>query len=106
MDIYAFINSSVALSSVVAISGAITATSLLNMQPAVAGFWDRVPVPTGMYLEIRGKKFYLGDYSANPGLAYPGSKWEIKVNGRIWAHGYGETPGWVIDLAKRFFRGI
>ena len=88
---------SIALGSAIAIAP-------LGIQPAIAGgIGDWLPVPSGIYFEINGKKFYLGDYSENETLAYPGSKWEVKVNGRIWAHGYGQTPGWVVDTAKKVF---
>jgi hypothetical protein len=94
-------------SSFIAVSGFMTLASAIvlvgNSQPAQAGWADRIPVPTGIYFESNGKKFYLGDYSADPTLAFPGSKWEVKVNGRIWAHGYGETPGWVVNQAKKIF---
>ncbi len=88
---------SIALGSAIAIAP-------LGIQPAIAGgIGDWIPVPTGIYFEINGKQFYLGDYSADPTLSFPGSKWEVKVNGRIWAHGYGETPGWVVETAKKVF---
>jgi hypothetical protein len=79
-------------------------TPLANTKPATAqGIGNWLPVPTGIYFEIDGKKFYFGDYSYDPTLAYPGSKWEVKVNGQVWAHGYGETPGWLIAQARRIF---
>jgi hypothetical protein len=44
----------------------------LSSKPALAGgISDWLPVPTGIYFEINGKKFYFGDYSADPTLAYP-----------------------------------
>jgi hypothetical protein len=101
---------SLLLSSLLLLSGSLTLGSTMvvaplgNIQPATAGgFGDWLPVPTGIYFEINGKKFYFGDYSADPTLAYPGSKWEVKVNHRVFAHGYGETPGWVIESAKKLF---
>lgn len=87
-----------------ALGSAMVVAPLGNVQPATAGgLGDWLPVPTGIYFEINGKKFYFGDYSADPTLAYPGSKWEVKVNHRISAHGYGETPGWVVESAKKLF---
>lgn len=87
-----------------ALGTAMVVAPLGNVKPATAGgIGDWIPVPTGIYFEINGKKFYLGDYSADPTLAYPGSKWEVKVNGRVFAHGYGQTPGWVIESAKKLF---
>ena len=70
---------------------------------ALAGWQDFIQLPSGIYFEINGKKFYFGDYSADPTLAFPGSKWEVKVNHRVVVHGYGETPGWVVDSAKKLF---
>ncbi len=92
------------LSGSLALGTAMVVAPLGNVKPATAGGIGKwLPVPTGIYFEINGKKFYLGDYSADPTLAYPGSKWEVKVNGRVFAHGYGETPGWVVDQAKKLF---
>lgn len=96
------------LSGSLALGSAIVVAPLGDIKPATAGgigdfLKDKIPLPTGIYFEINGKKFYFGDYSADPALAYPGSKWEVKVNGRVFAHGYGETPGWVIDSAKKLF---
>ncbi len=93
------------LSGSLVLGSAIVIAPLGNVKPATAtGLGDWIPVPTGIYFEINGKKFYFGDYSQDPTLVFPGSKWEIKVNGRVAAHGYGETPGWVIEQAKKFFR--
>jgi hypothetical protein len=104
---------SLLLSSLLLLSGSLALGSAmvvapLGNQPATAGGFgdwlkDKIPAPTGIYFEINGKKFYFGDYSADPTLAYPGSKWEVKVNHRISAHGYGETPGWVVESAKKLF---
>lgn len=92
------------LSGSLALGSAMVVAPLGNTQPATAGgIGDWLPVPTGIYFEINGKKFYFGDYSANPTLAFSDSKWEVKVNGRIAAHGRGETPGWVVDSAKKLF---
>lgn len=92
------------LSSSLVLGSSMVIAPLGNIQPATAaGLGDWIPVPSGIYFEINGKKFYLGDYSADPTLAYPGSKWEVKINGRVAAHGYGETPGWVIEQAKKIF---
>lgn len=94
---------SLLLSTTLLLDGKVIATPFSG-QPAMAGWLgDFIPVPTGIYFEINGKKFYFGDYSADPTLAFPDSKWEVKVNGRIWAHGRGETPGWVVESAKKFF---
>lgn len=98
LSIFLLVSGSLVLGS------AMVVAPLGNVKPAIAGgLGDWLPVPTGIYFEINGKKFYFGDYSADPTLAYPGSKWEVKVNHRISAHGYGETPGWVVESAKKLF---
>ena len=92
------------LSSSLVLGSAMVVAPLGNIKPATAGgIADWIPVPSGIYFEVNGKKFYFGDYSADPTLTFPGSKWEVKVNGQVKAHGYGETPGWLIDQAKRLF---
>ena len=92
------------LSSSLMLGSTMVVAPLGNVKPATAGgIGDWIPVPTGIYFEINGKKFYFGDYSADATLADPNSKWEVKVNHRLAAHGYGQTPGWVIESAKKLF---
>ena len=92
------------LSSSLALGSAMVVYPLGNTQPATArGLGDWLPIPSGIYFEINGKKFYFGDYSADPTLAFSDSKWEVKINGRIAAHGRGQTPGWVVESAKKLF---
>jgi|GEM_PF-5561093 len=102
------ISAFIAVNSAVALGVGIATIPFFNTEPALAGIFDglKLPTPTGIYLEINGKKFYLGDYSENPNLEFPGSKWEIKVDHHLWAHGYGQTPGWVLNMAKSFFGSI
>jgi hypothetical protein len=81
---------------------------LVPGQPAVAGFFDGLAqeiLPSGLYFEIEGKKFYFGEYSqyGDEAIVYEGSKWEIKYKGQVTAHGYGQTPQWIIDIARRSF---
>jgi len=85
------------------------ASQVLPGQPAVAGFWDGIGdriVPSGMFFEVNGRKYYFGEYSdrGDDAIVFKGSKWEIKHQGRVSAHGYGQTPSWVVDTARRFFR--
>ena len=101
---------SVLFSSVVftglALSDARLVSTPLEGKPAVAGWSDFLPMPSGMYFELNGKKFYFGEYSdrGDDAIVYKGSKWEVKTSGRVSAHGYGQTPSWLVDLAKRVFR--
>jgi hypothetical protein len=81
---------------------------LVPGKPAVAGFFDGLAtqlVPSGMFFEIEGKRFYFGEYSerGDDAIVYEGSKWEIKYDGKVTAHGYGLTPPWIVDTARRFF---
>jgi hypothetical protein len=76
-------------------------------QPAQAfiGDWLKQITPTGLYFQVEGKSFYFGEYSerGDDAIIFKGSKWEVKVNGKVAAHGYGNTPGWVRDLARKYF---
>jgi hypothetical protein len=49
--------------------------------------------------------FYFGEYSErrDDAIVYEGSKWEIKYDCKVTAHGYGLTPPWMVDMARRFF---
>ena len=89
-----------------ALSDARLVSTPLEGKPAVAGWSDLLPIPSGMYFELNGKKFYFGEYSdrGDDAIVYKGSKWEVKTGGRVSAHGYGQTPSWLVDLAKRVFR--
>lgn len=71
---------------------------------AAKGFLDRY-TPTGLYFEFEGKKFFFGEYSDHGEslIKYPGSLWEVRIGGNVSAHGYGETPVWVRNLAKKYF---
>lgn len=62
-----------------------------------------IPRPSGLYLKIEGKEFFLGDYAPTGELEYPGSLWEVRVDGKLAAHGYGETPRWVMEIAQKYF---
>jgi hypothetical protein len=72
---------------------------------AFIGDWLKQLTPTGLYFEIEGKPFYFGEYAdrGNDAIVFKGSKWEVKVNGKVTAHGYGQTPGWVRELARKYF---
>ena len=73
------------------------------------GFLDIITerfLPSGIYFQLDGKDFFFGEYSDRNGLdhvKYKGSLWEVRINGKVSAHGYGETPGWVVDMAEKHF---
>ena len=99
-----FISIVLLFSSSLTLGSAMVVAPLGNIQPATAGgIGDWIPVPSGIYFELNGKKFYFGSYSADPTLVFSDSKWEVKFNGRIAANGRGETPGWVVESAKKLF---
>jgi hypothetical protein len=65
----------------------------------IAAWYDRLPMPTGIYMNIDGQGIYLGEYAqtGDEGVYYKGSTWEIKSDGQVIAHGYGRIGG-------RFYR--
>jgi uncharacterized membrane protein YedE/YeeE len=69
--------------------------------PAQAGWQDWIPVPSGIYLNLGGKELFYGDYAETGVPLYQGSVWEVRSNGKIIAHGYGEVPKWVFSLIAR-----
>jgi hypothetical protein len=81
------------------------APQLLSGQSAQADITDRIPIPSGIYVNIYGHKYYFGEYAyqGDPGVVFKGGTWEIKVNGRVFAHGYGQTPNWVLKAITQFF---
>jgi hypothetical protein len=79
--------------------------SPVTSAPAQAGWTDWVPVPSGVYLNI-GREYFYGDYVDTGRPVFPGSVWEVKSGGRVIAHGYGNTPGWVWGLITKFFGPI
>lgn len=102
--------SSSLLSSIIltglALSDARLISTPLEDKPAVAGWSDLLSfIPSGIYFELNGKKFYFGEYSdrGDDAIVYKGSVWEVKANNRVIMHGYGGTPSWLIDMARRFF---
>jgi hypothetical protein len=75
---------------------------------AVQASWFDSFLPSGIYANIGGHKYYFGDYSeaGDDAVVFKDGSWEVKVNGRVSAHGYGRTPGWVIKAITTFFGPI
>ena len=74
---------------------------LTNTSAQAAGLADWLPVPSGLYLKIDGREFFYGDYVETGVPVFAGSVWEYKSGGRVILHGYGNTPGWLVNLFAR-----
>jgi hypothetical protein len=96
----------VSLLSVLAIDGNFVA-QIMPGQTAQAGIFDGF-LPSGIYVNIGGHKYYFGDYAeaGDDAVVFKDGSWEVKINGRVSAHGYGRTPGWVIKAITTFFGPI
>lgn len=95
------------------ISGAIAAITLttasITLNPSSAKAWPSLSIPlslpSGIYANVQGKQFYLGDFSNRPDPQCPVTcSWAVRYNGNLSAHGNGRTPPWVMELIKRFGR--
>ena len=89
------------------ISGAIAAITLttasLTLNPASAKAW--FVFPSGIYANVQGKQFYLGDFVQRPKPQCPSAcSWAVRYSGNLSAHGNGRTPPWVVGLIRRFGR--
>jgi len=94
------------LSAKTLVSGAIAAFTLttasitLNPSSAKALF----VFPSGIYANVQGKQFYLGDFVQRPNPQCPSAcSWAVRYNGNLSAHGNGRTPAWVIGLIRQRF---
>jgi hypothetical protein len=78
--------------------------SPLSTPAAQAGWIDRLPVPTGAYLNINGHKYFYGDLN-NLSRVLPGVAWQINggENGGVLLKGYGNVPRAIIDLVNKLF---
>jgi hypothetical protein len=87
-------------------------SAIIHGQPAQAGWvgdlLNRLPIPSGIYANINGHQYFLGDYAESgfDSVVFKDGSWEIKVNGRVVAHGYGRTPDWVIKAIIKFWGPI
>ncbi len=85
---------------------AIVVTNPLNTPPAQAAWTDYLPSVGGIYINAGGKEFFYGSYTETGVPVFGGSVWEVKgADGRVLAHGQGQTPGWVWGFVQRFFGG-
>jgi hypothetical protein len=84
-------------------------SQILPGQAANAGWIgdiiDRLPTPSGIYLNLNGQKYYFGDYApgGDSAVLFKDGTWEVKVNGTVVAHGYGRHPAWVVKAVTTFF---
>jgi hypothetical protein len=65
---------------------------------------DRLPFPTGAYLNINGRGFFYGELN-DPSRIVPGVAWQINGGeyGGVLLKGYGNVPRAVIDLVNKLF---
>jgi hypothetical protein len=104
-----------ATTAIVTTTGAIDgnfASQILPGQAAKADWLgnliNRLPTPSGIYVNLNGHKYYFGDYSpeGEGAVVFKDGTWEVKVNGRVAAHGYGRTPDWVLKAIGKVFGPI
>ena len=89
------------------ISGALATVAIsaasITLQPSSAKAW--FVFPSGIYANVQGKQFYLGDFVQRPNPQCPTAcSWAVRYSGNLSAHGNGRTPPWVIGLIRRFGR--
>jgi hypothetical protein len=68
--------------------GSVALPNVVAPQPAAAAWWDNV---TGVYIKVRGRTYYFGDYVNNPQPVFNGGTWEVKCGNSVCAHGYSQT---------------
>lgn len=93
------------------ISGTFTAITLtvssfmVSPLPANASWFSPLPLPSGIYANVQGKEFFLGDFVTQPNPECPTTcSWAVRYNGNLSAHGNGRTPAWVIQLIRNWRR--
>jgi hypothetical protein len=79
--------------------------SPLSTPAAQAGWIDRLPVPTGAYLNIRGHEYFYGDLN-DRSQVFGGVSWQVNGANGILLKGYGRTPGYVINFVNKFLQPI
>ena len=90
------------ISGVIAALTLTTASITLNPSSAKAQWFNFFP--TGIYANVQGKQFYLGDFVQRPNPQCPTScSWAVRYNGNLSAHGNGRTPAWVVRLIRQRF---
>jgi hypothetical protein len=96
---------------VVVTSGAIGLTTASIVAPiatraANAQKWmDRLPVPTGAYLNIGGHEYFYGDLN-DRSQVFGDVSWQVNGASGILLKGYGRTPGYVINFVNKFLQPI
>jgi hypothetical protein len=74
-----------------------TASLMFNTSSAKAWF----VFPSGIYANVQGKQFYVGDFVQRPDPQCPvACSWAVRYNGNLSAHGNGRTPSWVMSLIQ------
>jgi hypothetical protein len=79
--------------------------SPLSTPAAQAGWIDRLPVPTGAYLNINGSEYFYGDLN-DRSQVFGGVSWQVNGANGILLKGYGRTPGYVINFVSKFLQPI
>jgi hypothetical protein len=79
--------------------------SPLSTPAAQAGWIDRLPVPTGAYLNINGAEYFYGDLN-DRSQVFGGVSWQVNGANGILLKGYGRTPGYVINFVSKFLQPI
>jgi hypothetical protein len=91
--------SKTAISAAVATLTLTTASLMFSASSAKAWF----VFPSGIYANVQGKQFYLGDFVQRPDPQCPVTcSWAVRYNGNLSAHGNGRTPDWLITLIRNF----
>jgi hypothetical protein len=91
--------SKTAISTTLAAVTLATAGVMFNQSAAKAWF----SFPSGVYANVQGKQFYLGDFVQRPDPQCPVScSWAVRYNGNLSAHGNGRTPAWLVTLIRNW----
>ncbi len=89
---------------IIAVGSAIVVTNFAT-PAAHAGWIDRLPVPTGAYLNINGAEYFYGDLNDRSQI-FGGVSWQVNGANGILLKGYGRTPGYVINFVSKFLQPI
>jgi hypothetical protein len=88
-----------AISTALATVALTTGSVMLNQSAAKAWF----NLPSGVYANVQGKQFYLGDFVQRPDPQCPvACSWAVRYNGNLSAHGNGRTPAWLMTLIRNW----
>jgi hypothetical protein len=84
---------------------AVSIVSPFTTPAAHAGWIDRLPVPTGAYLNINGAEYFYGDLNDRSQI-FGGVSWQVNGANGILLKGYGRTPAYVINFVSKFLQPI